>query len=114
VVVAPRLTRSFREQVQRRRGRLHYPEYEEVLMRREQLRILKEIIQDAPVELRLKGLSPKERLKGLSPKERLKGLSPKERLKGLSPKEWIEGLSKRAREELYHLLQAERTGRRTG
>jgi len=46
-----------------------------------------------PVELRLKGLAPKDRLKGLAPKDRLKGLAPEDRFEGLTPKDRLKGLA---------------------
>jgi len=55
-----------------------------------------------PVELRLKGLAPKDRLKGLAPEDRFEGLTPKDRLKGLAPEDRFEGL---ATDELRAMLE---------
>ena len=44
-------------------------------------------MEEAPVEERLRGLSPEERLRGLQPEERVRGLSLEERFAGLTEEE---------------------------
>jgi len=41
--------------------------------------LLAKIMEWAPVEQRLRGLSPEERVRGLSPEERLAGMSDEEK-----------------------------------
>jgi len=57
----------------------------------------REVIERAPLEERLHGLSPEARLRGLSPETVLKQYSPETRLSGLSPEEL---------NQLEHLIQA--------
>jgi len=64
-----------------------------------------QIVEEAPIQVRLRGLSPKDRLEGLSPEARLEGLSPEARLEGLSPEARLEGLSANELDEMRQLIE---------
>jgi len=66
-------------------------------------KIMKEAMEKATVDDRLKGLPPEQVLKRFSPEERLKGLPAEERLKGLPTEERLKGLSP---EEIEAFLRA--------
>ena len=51
------------------------------------------IVQNLPIEQRLKGLAPEEIAKALKPEQRLAGLAPEQRLAGLSAVEQVLALS---------------------
>ena len=62
------------------------------------------MVEELPVEQRLRGLSPEERLRGLPPEERLRGLSPEELLQALPP-EFVAGLTEEEAARLRELLE---------
>ena len=73
----------------------------------------KKLIQEAPIEERLEGLTPEQLLEQVSAEEilerlpaeeRLKGMTTEERLKGVPPEELIQGMTPEEREELLRLL----------
>ena len=49
--------------------------------------LLTAVLQAAPVEKRLEGLSAEERVRGLAPEERVRGLAPEELAAGLTPEQ---------------------------
>lgn len=53
---------------------------------------IRAIVEQLPLDARLRGLDPEERLRGLNPEERLRGLAAEERLRGLDAEERLRGL----------------------
>ena len=66
---------------------------------------IEELLNELPIERRLKGISPDERLRGISPDERLKGMSSDERLRGMSSEDLLAGLSPEVRAALTRRLK---------
>jgi hypothetical protein len=55
--------------------------------------MFQKLLDEAPAELRLSGLSPEQRLAGLAPEQRLAGLAPEQRLAGLAAEQRVAGLT---------------------
>ena len=71
------------------------------------------LIEAAPIERRLKGLTAEQVLKRFNAEERLRGLGPEERLRGLGPEDLIRALGPETRERLRRLLNQETNPSRT-